>query len=359
MNQFFELTQCSLDDISKTCKLNANVSNSLSFKHYRYSQNATKHIDIYESQNNFTFNLLKNKFRSNISSVIIICSKDNAKILNYSLNKLKEFGILEKHDVLLVDDRSINSDISDLSEEYDVSYLRIDNESNIFNYSAINNIAALYAQHYNKTLLIFYNNDMWPPTRDTLDNLINKHKEYNSNITGCKLLYPTKQDYEELGKPTHLLSNKLDEVYNTIQHGGIFFIPRQSYAYESYVLSPVHSFRFYDKDYEFASYDQVCFAVTGALHIINTKDFFDLGGLNTHLSGAFQDIDLCLKALMRKMKVYYIGSEYMYHAESITNAKENLTKSQEFVYDHISWDLLWTNSLSFLLGQNINNKKYL
>jgi GT2 family glycosyltransferase len=359
MNQFFDLTQCSLNSISDSCNLSSGIPNTVSFKKYNYNKNEKKYIDIYQSQNNFTFNLIKNRFRSNINSVLIICSKDNAQILNYSLNKLKEFGVLEKHDILLVDDRSINSDISDLSDKYNISYLRIDNKLNIFNYSIINNIAAIYAKHYNKTLLLFYNNDMWPSTKDTIDNLIDKHKQHNANITGCKLLYPTKQDYEQLGKPVHLLNTKLDQVYGTIQHGGIFFITRPSYAHESSILCPMHSFRFYDKDYAFACYDQICFAITGALHIINTKDFFDLGGLNIHLSGAFQDIDLCLKALMQKMKVWYIGSEYMYHAESITNAKENLTKTPEFAYDHICWDLLWTDSLSFLLGQNINNKKYL
>lgn len=309
------------------------------------------------SINNFTHQLIHNRFTKN-KSVIIICSKDNGVVLDFTLNKLIKANTHLEHDILLVDDRSLSPDIEKLSNKYNLSYLRIDNQHDIFNYSVINNIAAGYAKVLGKELIIFYNNDMWLSENNSLKNIIEKHKKYNADISGCKLVYPSKEDYEKIGKPQHLLNSHLHLIHNTVQHGGINFIIRKSafkdnarsYYNNNTALSPVHAWRFYDSNLPMVSIDARCAAVTGALHIINTNTFISLGGFNIGLVSAFQDIDLCLKAFAQNLSIYYIGSEYMYHAESITQAKENTAKSKYFFSDHVLWDILWGVSLPTLLG---------
>lgn len=364
MNSFYEHTIFPFHDISNRCDLSENINNQYNFKYYKYEQDHNQELTINSTDNTFSFNFKKNNFRSHIKSTIIICSKDNSNVLAYTLSKLSNFGILDEHDILLVDDRSSTSDIFDLSLKYSLSYLRIDNNLNIFNYSIINNIAASYANAFDKELLIFYNNDMWPPNKHAFQNIVNSHIKYNSNITGCRLLYPTKEEYANLGKPKHLLDNHLDELYDTVQHGGIFFIPRESFVFKNtnkpaQIWVPLHLYRFYEKHHPMACEDSSCHAVTGAMHIISTKDFILLDGLNICLATAFQDIDLCIKAVSKNMIIKYIGSEYMYHAESITNAKENLTSKPEHIYDNIVWDILWTHPMTYLLGYNYKNKIYL
>lgn len=302
----------------------------------------------------FKFELCRNRFTDK-DSVIIICSKDNSNILDYTLSKIYQYEINNQHDILLVDDRSISDNILNLSDKYKTSYLRIDNNDNIFNYSVLNNIAASYAQYYNKKLLVFYNNDVWPSHENSFKNIIAKHKISNADLSGCRLVYPTESDYLSLGKPQHLLDSFIDKVYNTIQHGGIFFFFRKSWFLDNdgkgqLVYVPNHLWRFYQHDHPIASSDSRCYAVTGAVHIIDTQKFIDIGGLNHSMSTTFQDIDLCMKLLENNMNINYIGSEYMYHAESITMLKENWHKKQQFISDNILWDYIWGPKLPKILG---------
>jgi GT2 family glycosyltransferase len=294
--------------------------------------------------------LIRDRFSSN-KNCIIICSKDNSHILKYCLNKIKENNIDQYNDILLVDDRSVSKDILNLSDEFSTSYLRIENTSNIFNYSMINNIAAMFACNRNKELLIFYNNDLWPENENTLPNIIEKHKQSKASITGCRLVYPQKKHYEELGKPQHLLSEHMDMLYNTIQHGGIFFYPVQNHKYPG----PRHLWRFYEKNTPMATYNTSCFAVTGALHVINTKDFFDIKGLPISMGISFQDIAICIEACLNNKTVYYVGSEYMYHGESLTNVVEKTNSCSEQTSDFIFWQYLYGPYIDNLIGyQKLN-----
>jgi GT2 family glycosyltransferase len=305
--------------------------------------------------NIFSFSLDRDLLNKN-KEAMIICSKDNSHILDYSLNKLKNFDLLERYDILLVDDRSKDDSILKAADKYNTSYLRIDNSLNIFNYGVINNIATAYCEDYKN--IIFYNNDLWPESKTTIPNIVQEHKNVGATITGCKLVYPSGREYEELGKPVHLLQDNLKYAYGTIQHGGVHFTIRQSgyidsnrkYLGDKLVLSPDHTYRYYPANNYFASQNNLSQSVTGALHVVNTEDFFDLNGLNVGMSVIFQDIDLCVKALEKNCIVYYVGTETCYHAESLTNAAEKASSTPEFSSDHIVWDLLWGVKLPKILG---------
>lgn len=355
------------DNFLSSFNSDENTENSFIFEKILLSvnNNEPNKINGHVKQNRYTFNLSRNRFTEK-KSVIIICCKDNKEMIRFCLDKIVSNQINKEHDILIVDDRSFNNDVLDLSDEYMTSYLRIDNSENVFNYSILNNIAVSYLLKYNKELLIFYNNDLWPSTENTLPSIIEKHFKYESNLTGCKLVYPSKEDYTAIGDHKHLLNQIIDRIYHTIQHGGIFFTPKMSafidnnrtYGSSEISLAPSHLWRFYNKDANLASKDSACYAVTGALHIISIKDFMSLGGLNIGMGIAFQDIDLCIKAIEKNMNVNYIGSEYMYHAESITNAIEQVTQTNDFYSDHILWEILWGIKLPHMLGyQKISSIK--
>lgn len=340
-------------------QLSENSNNNYEFDRTIFSVKDSSNLNCSISKNVFSFCLNRDRLSKDPNKpVIIICSKDLEDVLKFSLHKLQQFKIIQNCDILLVDDRSSSSQILKLSDEYNTSYLRIDNQLNIFNYSIINNIAASYVIKRNKKTVIFSNNDLWPSEETTLTNLLDKHHNYHSDITGCKLLYPLRQDYIDIGKPPHLLQPYLDQIYNTIQHGGIHFCFRGSLFVDSHrkyggskiVLAPSHSWRFYKQNTTMASLDSRCFAVTGALQIINTDAFMALGGFNPSLGTAFQDIDLCVRFVENNKSVYYIGSEHMFHAESITNARDKITDTPDFISDNIMWDLLWSQKLPHLLG---------
>lgn len=297
--------------------------------------------------NTYIFDLQRNIFSDNNENIIIILSRDNENILKYSLDKLYEFNINQKCDILLVDDRSHTNSILELSRLYNTSYLRIDNHNDTFNYSMLNNIAALYAKAFNKKRCIFYNNDLWPEHEYSLSNLIAKHGQYNSDITGCKLLYPTKKQYNDLNNPQHILDKILSNIYSTIQHGGIYFYPQNN------ILYPYHLWRFHKKDTIMANIDQRCFAVTGAIQIVNLDSFLEIGGFTPSLCSSFQDIDLCLKAANKNMCIQYIGSENMIHAESITHYKEKIHLTNYAISNKIYWGLFWNKIIAKIIGYSI------
>lgn len=315
----------------------------------------------YEIYNHYKkFALLRNRFNDNNKNIFIICSKNNGHILEYCLKKLRSSVNIE-YDILLVDDGSESNDILKLSDLFETSYLRIDSNNNIFNYSIINNIAVSYAKFFNKETIIFYNNDLWPSSEDSLYNLLLKHKTYKSDISGCKLLYPKEQDYIDIGKPEHFLQDSIDRVYDSIQHGGIHFVPREELNNTNIVYYPDHTWRFYPAKTLLPSLDTRCFAVTGAIHIIDIDIFYELHGFNQSLSGSFQDIDLCLKAIGKNLSVNYIGSECMYHAESLSIVQQRQNNINEIIKlsDHILWALLCQEKLPLLLGygNQIKNNK--
>jgi GT2 family glycosyltransferase len=281
--------------------------------------------------------------------------------LEYSLKKLRS-SINIEYDILLVDDGSETNDILQLSDSFETSYLRIESNNDIFNYSILNNIAASYAKFFEKKTIIFYNNDLWPSSTNSLHNLLVKHNNYKSDISGCRLVYPIEQDYIDIGKPQHLLGNSISKVYNTIQHGGIHFIPQKQFN-NTIVYYPDHTWRFYPAQTLLPSLDTRCFAITGAIQIIDIDIFYQLHGFNQSLSSSFQDIDLCIKAIGKNLSVNYIGSEYMYHAESLSIAQHRKNNNTNEITiklsDHILWALLCQEKLPLLLGygSQIKNNK--
>jgi GT2 family glycosyltransferase len=348
------------EEISKKFIFEENKHNEYGFLDCIFSPNESQPYNVKALVNNYTVDccLYNNNFRSNNNSVIVICSKDHSEILKYTLKKLKSFDIDKKYDILLIDDRSEKKDILELSKEFRTSYIRIDNSLNKFNYSLINNIAAAYVKAFKKEKIIFLNNDLWPTNYSSLDHLIEKHTNYNADITGCKLLYPSEKEYLELGNPPHMLKPYFTQIYETIQHGGIYFLPRTSLFLSNArpisneaVFAPSHLWRFYPKDTVMSSIDNLCNAVTGAIHIVEVDSFINkIGGLNMALSTSFQDIDLCLNAISANGRVLYVGSESMVHAESLTHAIETKKFNERMISDNICWDLFWGEKIIHLLG---------
>lgn len=284
-------------------------------------------------------------------NLIIICIKDNPNLLNFCLTKIQENDISNYSDIFVVDDRPSSTDNLDIVKEHkNISYCQINNDMNIFNYSVINNIAAAYGRYLDKKRLIFWNSDLWPTTKYTIPNLLEKHISNQSNISGTKLIYPSQEDYGIFfGKYNHILGQNLQNAFLTIQHGGIIWGYQK--AFQS--LYPTHQWRFYPRDHDMASVDNRCLAVTGALHIINIEDFIELGGYSVSFSVSFQDIDICQRAYKSKMKVYYFGTEELFHAETITNKVSYNTGSQQMMSDNIIYRYVWSKSLPKLLGYTL------
>lgn len=284
---------------------------------------------------------------------LIICIKDNPKLLSFCLDQIRKQEIDQYCDIIIVDDRPTSDSNLQIVKSFQYNYCKITNSLDIFNYSVLNNIAACYASIFHKKRLIFWNSDMWSDNHNTLPQLLNKHISHNSSITGIKLIYPQKKDYEKIfSEYNHVLGEHINKFYGTIQHGGIFFIPSRSVLSNNQPMYlPSHLWRFYEADHQLASIDTRCFAVTGACHVIETGDFIKLGGYACSLAAAYQDIDICQRAVEKNMSVYYIGSEQMYHAETITNDDgKKFNTSPIYLSDKLAYTYVWQSKIQNLLG---------
>lgn len=285
-------------------------------------------------------------------NIIIICIKDNNHLLKFCLDNIYKNNINDYCDLLVIDDRSSSRDNEEICIHNKITYCKLDNLYNEFNYSIINNIGASYARLFDKKRILFWNSDLWTDSINTIPNILKEHIANNSSITGIKLIYPDQSYYQKLLVKEHVLGKTLENSYNTIQHGGIIFIPSPCMVNNNLLMfMPAHQWRFYPKDYGLASLNCRCFAVTGALHVVNTKDFLDLGGYGCGLATSYQDIDLCQRAVQNNLSVYYIGSEYMLHAETITNEDgKKYHTSLAHQSDRIIYEYIWQSKMPQLLG---------
>ena len=319
-----------------------NLSN-FSFTQNELEFKKTKNTKLYFSKNKVSYkvtsdisNLKKNK------DCLIIPVRDNIELLNFTLDNLKKFKILNNFNVIVVDDRS-TIDLSSLVKNFKCCYVRVDYEKT-FNFSMLNNIAA-YICHKNKIEnIILWNSDLWCHDEKTLTDLIDLHKKEESTISGTKLLYP-----EETNKHFDITENiKTYFPHKYFSFKGKVQFGNGEYVYSQGDLNPRHVKRFYNRDNYFVNSDCPSRFITGAFQIINLEWFINTGGLNPSLSKNYQDSDLCLKAIDEGKKVFYFGKDrHFYHGESVSFLKDK--KNEDLHKDHLLFNKIWDLNTKFTL----------
>ena len=333
------------DQLAKAFKENIDIKLKMPYVlfHRDYKKNS---IEMKVYTNTFDIKYTERK-KQNKKATISICVKDNPNILSFCLNKLKEINADTEFDLLVVDDRSSTGDIQKLAEKFNCHYIRVDNEIDIFNYSMLNNIAASFSLHLGYEHMICWNSDMWADSLKSITNIFKEHKEKNAGVTGTRLLYPKKEEYQKhFGSYHHVLGDYIEKLFNTIQHGGIQYAMAKGIV-DKHTVLPSHKYRGEPEDTAPACKTKIEAAVTGALHVLNLEMFKAVGGYNPSLVNSFQDIDYCQKVTTNGFKVLYVGEEKLYHAESITNNSEGNIGTIYAMSDRILYELLWPNKTGF------------
>lgn len=117
------------------------------------------------------------------------------------------------------------------------------------------------------------------------------------SIVGSKLLYPD----------------------GRIQHAGVYYEPATGWF--------DHRYRYQPGNYEPANQIDHCL-VTGALLLIPKAFFMELHGFDSTFRMAFEDIDLCMRALKAGGQVIYCGKASAFHAEGTTRGATPQEKAQ-------------------------------
>ena len=270
---------------------------------------------------------------------ILIPIKDNTKLINTTILNLLGNNILEKANVVIIDDRS-TEDVEQIVNSYQkLSYLRVDNHKG-FNFSMLNNIAAKICYELGNKIVIFWNSDLWCPKESYYDILMLKHKNNNCIVSGTKLIYPPLKFSLNGEEDTANIKKYFPDMVNgkwreTVQFGGGTWYGNNSQHFK----------RFSKKENSFVNCDRPTTFLTGAFQIWNLDYFIKLGGFNPSLSKNFQDGDLMLRCIESNICPMYFGKDlFMYHDESLSLMKEK-KDDEQMISDNVLFHKIWNNKI--------------
>ena len=280
---------------------------------------------------------------------IIIPNKDEKEALHACIASIKEKTKYQNYEIIIVENNSTSQEIfayyEELKKDPKIRVIRWEKE---FNYSAINNYGARYA---NGEYLLFLNNDVTVITEGWLTEMLGMCQRREVGAVGVKLLYPD----------------------DTIQHAGCV-IGIGGIAGHMFVNMPANRTGYLHK----ASILQDMSAVTAACMMMKKAAFEEVGGFTEELSVAFNDVDLCLKVRETGRLIVYDPYVQLYHMESKTRGAEDSQEKvrrfqEEIEYIRCHWiDILkkgdpyynknlslskWNYSLRPLKGMELKEKE--
>jgi len=236
--------------------------------------------------------------------ILLLTIKDDSDLLKITLNNLESNNVHKIANIFIIDDRPETNSIKNIATGFGCSYLSVKNTQDIFNFSMLHNLAVhvLYKRYKDLKTFILWNSDLWIKDSKVLVELLRLHSENKSTISGTKLIYPD-QNFEHYNETTA----------NTVQFGGVMFGPRTDFR----GLFPYHLYRGYPPEDEKVNCNKGELFITGAFMIVDAKWFIKSGGFCPVLAIAFQDADLCLRAISQNKKIFYFGKDLeLYHYES-------------------------------------------
>ena len=284
---------------------------------------------------------------------VLIPIKNNSNLIKYVFTNFKNNKFYDFCNIILIDDRS-KENLQKIAKQFNVSYLRIDNNKG-FNFSMLNNIAALVSHKLGAKEIVLWNSDLWLEKIEHFHSLMEKHKNSFSTISGSKLLYPLTSvvDGDSVNIKNHFPSKGEGEYKGKVQFGGV------RWAFSGFeeksgqaIYLPVHYKRFADKKDPCVNCEMGTEFVTGALQVIDLEWFIKIGGLNPSLSKVYQDVDLCLRAIEDSRSVMYFGKNmHFYHDESYNHFSNDGERKvdDQFVSDSKLFNKIWSKKIHSLI----------
>jgi GT2 family glycosyltransferase len=222
---------------------------------------------------------------------IIIPTRDGP-LLRRCLDSIWYWTRYPNYEILLMDNGSEDPAIlGHLSDHADK--MRIFRDDSPFNFSALNNAAALHARG---DVLCLLNDDIEVTNGDWLNEMVALVLQPGVGIVGAKLTYPDR----------------------TIQHAGVVF-----------GIGGIagHSFRGFDPlffgHFGHAVLARRCTAVTGACLVTRRQLWQDLGGLDEDdLAISYSDLDYCLRARAQGWHTLWTPLAELIHYESTTRGAD-------------------------------------
>ncbi len=231
---------------------------------------------------------------------ILIPSCDHAATLKRCVDSILERSTYRNFEIIVIENNSVQPETfryyETLEAEQQVKVIRWEGK---FNYSAINNFGAKYAEGEYFLLL---NNDVEIITQSWLEEMLMFAQRSDVGAVGALLYYPS----------------------DKVQHGGIILgiggvaenafkhLPREGRGYMSRL-----------------SIAQNVSAVTAACLMVSKKAYEQVSGLDESFEVAFNDVDFCMR--LGKMGYRNVFTPYaqLYHYESESRGAENTPEKRK------------------------------
>ncbi|MEN1957596.1 glycosyltransferase family 2 protein [Luteimonas changyuni] len=259
---------------------------------------------------------------------IIIPTRDGVELLRACIDSVIARTTYASYEIIIVDNQSSAKSTLDyfatLADEPRVRIIKYDQP---FNYSKINNCAAVEARG---SVLCLMNNDITVISPDWLDEMVGHACRPGVGAVGAMLYYPN----------------------DTIQHAGVIVGAHgvAAHAYSGFARGhPGHMSR--------ARLTQELSAVTAACLVVTSAAYEHVGGLDPQLDVAFNDVDFCLRLREAGYRNIWTPFAELYHHESATRGYETSPEKMsrfngEVVYMRDRWgealqyDPAYNNNLS-------------
>ena len=233
---------------------------------------------------------------------IIIPNKDHIKDLTRCIDSIKAHSTYDNYEIVVVENNSTSEIIFkyyEYLETFDnVHVVRYPEQ---FNYAAINNFGAKYA---NGEYLLLLNNDTEVITPEWIEEMLAYAQRQDVGVVGAKLYYED----------------------NTIQHAGIVVgLGAHRAAGHIHYGVPAASKGYMGK----LHYTQNVSAVTGACLMVKKSIYDAVGGLDEKFAVAFNDVDFCLRLRDKGYLNIFTPDAELYHYESKSRGLENTTTKRK------------------------------
>ncbi|GBQ93523.1 hypothetical protein AA0522_0237 [Gluconacetobacter liquefaciens NRIC 0522] len=256
---------------------------------------------------------------------IIIPSRNNGQILLRCVDSFYLRSQWKQVEFIILDNGSDQPDtLSILNELNNRDAVQVIRHDAPFNYSELNNIGVRSSRG---DILLHLNDDTELLTPDALTRMIGYAQLPHVGAVGAKLLYPGEQFIQHTG------------VVNLSQAPEHAFIRQPKYV-------PGYGMR------GLLEYDWS--AVTGACLMMERRKFDLVGGFDETFPVAYNDIELCFRALSRQFYNVMCPSALFLHYESMSRGSDFVTAERRARVTQ-DWQRLYTRHPSLLMHDAFHN----
>lgn len=225
---------------------------------------------------------------------ILIPNKDQKDTMDTCVKSILTKSTYTNYEIIIIENNSTEGETfayyESLKHYPQVKVVTWDGE---FNYAAINNFGATFAQG---EYFILLNNDTEIISPDWIEGMLSNCQRKEVGITGAKLYYPD----------------------DTIQHAGVVMKLAGCCGHVFYGFGKNEPGKFAR-----AILQQNYSAVTAACLMVKASVFREVGGLSEEFKVAYNDVDFCLKVRSLGYLVVFNPKVELYHYESKTRGYED------------------------------------